>query len=134
MSLIENISIMLSNNMMKTIEETRRERLLLLKIEFKTYAELSRLTDISEAQFSQWANSSLDHKTGRPRVIHSDSARKIELGTKKPVGWMDQPIYAHSEKIGHVIDIMQTMDLGQAEELKRIAEVLSGRRTGESKE
>lgn len=127
MSLVVNLSEMLFNLKMKTVEETRLDRLALLKAEFKSYAELSRLSGISEAQFSQWAKRSIDHKTKRARTMHSDSARRLEIATNKPAGWMDQPVYENKEKIQKVIDIMETMTMEQAEELKTIASVLARR-------
>jgi hypothetical protein len=77
---------------MDTIEDTRQKRLLILIAEYKTASALSDIVDISEAQLSQWKNKSPDSKTGRPRAMDSDSARNIEERTKKPRGWMDQPV------------------------------------------
>jgi len=82
---------------MDTIEITRVKRLKILKEEFGSYAKITEKTGLSESQLSQWANQSPDSKTGRPRVMHSDSARKIEIGCSKPTGWMDQPVYDESE-------------------------------------
>lgn len=91
-ALMDFFSVTLNNCYMDTIEITRVKRLLLLKKEFGSLAEIYRLTGVSDTQLSQWVNQSPDSKTGRPRVMHSDSARKLEVGCKKPNGWMDQPV------------------------------------------
>lgn len=96
-TLMDNFSVMLNNDQMDTIEITRVKRLEMLKKEFGSYANITEKTGISESQFSQWANQSPDSKTGRPRVMSSDSARRIENGCSKPTGWMDQPVNDSSE-------------------------------------
>jgi len=77
---------------MDTIEETRRKRIQILREEFGGYTELEEITGIKYAQWNQWANASKDSKTGRPRAMSSDIARKVEHLLKKPFGWMDQPV------------------------------------------
>lgn len=96
-ALMDYFSVMLNNQNMDTIEITRVKRLQLLKKEFGSYGNITEKTGVSESQLSQWANQSPDSKTGRPRVMHSDSARKIEVGCGKPVGWMDQPVHESAE-------------------------------------
>lgn len=97
-TLMDCFSVMLFNSAMDTIEITRVKRLAILKKEFGSYSVIADVTDISESQLSQWANQSPDSKTGRPRVMHSDSARKIEKGCNKLPGWMDQPVYENQNK------------------------------------
>jgi Predicted transcriptional regulator len=77
---------------MKTIEETYRERLLMLSKEYGGQTELSKRIDKSPAQISQWINGSADSKTGKARSMKSDTAREIEVALKLPRGWFDQPI------------------------------------------
>lgn len=73
-----------------TIEQTRRENLLLL---IKEAGGISKLADLLEhnnpTQVSQWKNATIDHNTGKPRNISSASARRLEEVCGKPKGWMD---------------------------------------------
>lgn len=77
---------------MKTIEETYRERLLMLSKEYGGQTGLSKRIDKSPAQISQWINGSADSKTGKARSMKSDTAREIEVSLNLPRGWFDQPI------------------------------------------
>ena len=77
---------------MKTIEETYRERLLMLSKEYGGQTGLSKRIDKSPAQISQWINGSADSKTGKARSMKSDTAREIEITLKLPRGWFDQPV------------------------------------------
>ncbi len=79
---------------MKTIEETYRERLVMLSKQHGGQTGLSKLIDKSPAQISQWINGSADSKTGKARSMKSDTAREIEIALNLPRGWMDQPINA----------------------------------------
>lgn len=73
---------------MKTIDEIRHERLLLLLQEYPTVQALADKIERKAAQVSQWKNRSM-RTTGTPATIDSDSARHIEERTGKPRGWMD---------------------------------------------
>lgn len=77
---------------MEKIEDIRRARLRLLQQEVGSQAELYRITGIAPSQLSQWANGSPDSKTGKRREMSTSSARRLEMSTGKPEGWMDQPI------------------------------------------
>lgn len=77
---------------MDTIDETRLKRLRLLIASNGTQANLARAVKKSPAQISQWVNRSEDAKTGKPRVMDSDSAREIEAELSLERGWMDQPV------------------------------------------
>lgn len=77
---------------MKTIEETYRERLLMLSKEYGGQTGLSKRIDKSPAQISQWINGSADSKTGKARSMKSDTAREIEVSLNLPRGWFDQPV------------------------------------------
>lgn len=76
---------------MRTVEEVRRLRLRALVEEFGTYAELNQLLDRlpGDSTFSQIANQSPDSKSGKPKTMGSDQARRLEVVCGKPVGWMD---------------------------------------------
>lgn len=79
---------------MKTIDETYRERLVMLSKQYGGQTGLSKLIDRSPAQISQWINGSADSKTGKARSMKSDTAREIEIALNLPRGWFDQPINA----------------------------------------
>ena len=79
---------------MKTIEETYRERLLMLSKQYGGQTGLSKRIDKSPAQISQWINGSADSKTGKARSMKSDTAREIEVALNLPRGWFDQPVEA----------------------------------------
>lgn len=83
-------SVLLFNNNMKTIEETRLDKLLILRDELGSTKALAELLGKSSSQISQWLNQSPDSKTGKPRAINNASAREIEQLARKPKGWMDQ--------------------------------------------
>lgn len=82
---------MLSNACMATIDETRRANLALLREEAGGVKKLADLIGISEAQMSQWLRGSADSKSGKPRGMRQESARRIELAMKRPEGWLDVP-------------------------------------------
>lgn len=84
--------LLLFNLPMKTVEETRHERLLMLRDEYGTVAALAKKLEKSYTQVSQWINRSVSTRNGQPRSINSESAREIEIKTNKPRGWMDQPV------------------------------------------
>lgn len=60
--------------------------------EFGSQAALAKAIEKSPAQISQWINASKDSKTGKPRSMDRETARRIERALGKPDGWMDQPI------------------------------------------
>jgi len=117
-TLIHNFYAMLSNDVMDTIEEIRRKRLLLLLNEYGSNVALANVTNKSDAQISQWINKSPDSKTGRPRAINSDSAREIELATGKPIGWMDQVIGNFSEFDPEMQEMLKMLSKISKEERK----------------
>jgi hypothetical protein len=77
----------------QTVDETRRQRLELLIKKFGTIAALNAELDMdrTDATFSQIRNQAVHSKSGKPRVMGDDLARKIEekLGLER--GWMDTP-------------------------------------------
>jgi len=90
-TLIDIDSYALSNSGM-TVDEIRRHRLFELLDELGSLVALARLLGHNgTAQISQWKTAAPDSKTGKPRKISDDSARRIEAVTGKPRGWMDSP-------------------------------------------
>lgn len=76
---------------MSTIEQIRRTNLATLRDEAGGVRKLSELVDVSESQLSQWINGSKDSKTGRPRGMRPESARRIEKAMGRDPGWLDVP-------------------------------------------
>lgn len=78
----------------KTISETRRARLsMLVKDHGNSLAVLNEALglDRTDATLSQIRTQAPHSKTGKPRVMGDDLARKIEQRLGKEVGWMDTP-------------------------------------------
>lgn len=57
--------------------------------------QLAELLDKAPAQISQWMTKAPNSKTGKPRVMRSDTAREIEERLGLPRGWMDQDHSMH---------------------------------------
>ena len=74
---------------MKTIDEIRRENLLLAVKRLKTMAALAEQAGVSSAYLSQIKNRTPESKTGKPKAMGDDVARKIERAIMEPLGWMD---------------------------------------------
>lgn len=79
-------------NVCMDIDEIRRQRLELIIRESGTVKAVAERLGVSPAQVSQWRNQSVDPKTGKPRVMHRNSARRVESLWEKPMNWMDTPI------------------------------------------
>src|SRR5437764_3592049 len=86
---------------MTTIETIHRENLQALAKEFGGVAAVAAKIGCSASQYSQWMNGSENSGTGKPRGMRPSSARRIELATGKPVGWMDAP---HVERAKDEVD------------------------------
>ena len=80
---------MLCNDTMKTIDEIRRDNLLLAIEIAGSSVKLSELAGISSAYISQIKSRTPESKTGKPKAMGDAVARKIENGIGKPPGWMD---------------------------------------------
>lgn len=79
---------------MQTISETRRARLtMLVKRHDDSLARLNEALglDRTDATLSQIRTQAKHSKTGKPRVMGDDLARKIESRLGLPEGWMDTP-------------------------------------------
>lgn len=74
---------------MKTIAEIRLENLKSLVRENGSQDKVAELAGSSAVYLSQLLNSAKDTKTGKPRQIGDDMARKLESGCAKEVGWLD---------------------------------------------
>lgn len=82
---------------MSTIDDIRHANLLLLIAEAggqRALADTVAAYDsspLAPAQISQWVTRAPDARRGKPRVLSSKSARRLEYSMGKPSGWMDQP-------------------------------------------
>ena len=80
---------------MQPVSETRLERLsLLVKRHGGSLAQLNEAIglDRTDATLSQIRTRAPHSKTGKPRVMGDDLARKIEEKLALPRGWMDTPL------------------------------------------
>lgn len=80
---------------MKTVEETRRERLLALIEKEGSLANLLEKIGLARnenSRLSRIANANVRHERGgKPYVMGSPMAREIEEKLNLPTGWMDTP-------------------------------------------
>ena len=76
---------------MKDIDEIRRENLRSIELEFGGPAGAAKQLGMSNSQFTNLRDGAKDSKTGKPRGMRKETARKIELAAGKPAGWLDRP-------------------------------------------
>lgn len=93
---------------MKTIETIYKENLDMLIREHGGVRQLADFLGKSYSQVSQWKNSSIDSKTGKPRSLSKHTAKFIEEKCGKPHGWMntdntpnDNPLKDHLDTGGY---------------------------------
>lgn len=86
----------LPSNRGMTNDEINRENLELLIKEaagnesgWGGVGKVARRLDVTSAVVSQWRNASLDWKSGKPRSMGDETARRLEAAFNKPRGWMD---------------------------------------------
>lgn len=75
---------------MKTISTIRRENLDALISKAGSLTALAFSAKSSSVYLSQIKHQELDKKTGKPRQMGDNIARRLETASEKPVGWMDQ--------------------------------------------
>lgn len=83
---------------MQTVADARRANLEALVVECGTLDQVAASIGSSPIYLSQIRNRTPDAKTGRPRDMGSQLARRLELAFKKPVGWMDQQHWIAGEQ------------------------------------
>jgi phage repressor protein C with HTH and peptisase S24 domain len=74
---------------MKTNDEIRRANLLLAIDRMQTAAKLAERVGTSAAYLSQLKNQTPESKTGKPKTMGEDLARRIESALDEAPGWMD---------------------------------------------
>lgn len=86
--LMGGVSALLSNEPMRTVAEIRLDNLGTLIREARTVEALARAVDTSPIYLSQVRNRTLT-RSGTPRGVGDALARRLEIATRKPIGWMD---------------------------------------------
>ncbi len=86
---------------MRDIDEIRRENLGLIERELGGPNEAAKLIGMSASQFTNLRKGAKDSKTGKPRGMHKDTARKIENRAGKPLGWLDVEHSQNAPDAGH---------------------------------
>lgn len=81
---------MLFNDRMKTIDEIRRENLAVAIKRAKSAARLASAVGTAPAYLSQLKTAAPDSKTGTPKKLGDDLARRIETAIGESPGWMDR--------------------------------------------
>ncbi|MFC5550745.1 S24 family peptidase [Massilia aerilata] len=88
---ISNFSAMLFNAQMQTNDEVRRQNLLIAIERAGSAAKLAEAAKTSPAYLSQIKNRTPDSKSGTPKTMGDDMARRIEAAIDEQPGWMDVP-------------------------------------------
>lgn len=86
---IYDFCVLLCNFCMKDIDEIRRDNMRLLEAELGGPTEAANCIGMSPAQFSNLKKGAKDSKTGKPRGMRKNTARRIEAAAGKPAGWLD---------------------------------------------
>lgn len=123
-----DLSVALPIALMKTIAEIRLDNLELLIEEYGSSDAVAELAETSPVYLSQLRNKALDSKTGRARQIGDPLARKLEIGCKKEVGWMDNPQYAptsRNRQITQIVRIMEHMEDWQLDQATKILDTIA---------
>jgi len=77
---------------MRDIDEIRRENLRRIEHELGGATEAAKVVGMSPAQFINLRTGAKDSKTGKPRGMRKETARRIEMALRKPQGWLDTPL------------------------------------------
>jgi hypothetical protein len=74
---------------MKDIDAIRRENLRLIETDAGGTTEAATLCGMSPSQFANLRDGAKDSKTGKPRGMRKETARRIEAAAGKQPGWLD---------------------------------------------
>jgi len=80
---------MKSTYLMRDIDDIRRDNLKIIESEAGGPTAAAASLHMSTAQFTNLRDGAKDSKTGKPRGMRKDTARKIEAAAGKHPGWMD---------------------------------------------
>ena len=78
---------------MQTVQDTRRQRVGILKKEYVKWSALNKALDweSTNTRLSQIHSGTLRSDRGTPYTMGDETAREIEQKLKLPTGWMDTP-------------------------------------------
>lgn len=96
---------------MRTAEEIRLDNLNALVYEFGSIAEVAKKARTPPNYISQ-IRKRVPSKTGNPREVGTDLARKLEDGCGKPRGWMD-----HDHSMENLISTENVISLSAKQNL-----------------
>lgn len=89
----------------------------MLLAKHKSLAELNDRLGLArtDATLSQIKNQSAHHKTGKPRAMGDELARRIEGALNLPEGWMDTPptyaeLHGEHDTIGKALALLEAME------------------------
>ena len=74
---------------MRDIDDIRRDNLRLIEQDHGSPSAAAAVVGMSPAQFANLRDGARDSKTGRPRGMRKETARRIEKAAGKPPGWLD---------------------------------------------
>lgn len=93
----------------------RLENLRLLVSEFGSIVSVARKCDTAEAYLSQLLTGA-PLGSGGDRSMGHKLARKLEVGCKKPVGWMDQDHKAHEYMLAGMYEELRRLGIAAGEQ------------------
>lgn len=74
---------------MKDIDQIRRENMASIEADLGGATAAAARAGMSQSQWSNLRAGAADSKTGKPRGMRKDTARKIERAMGRPPGWLD---------------------------------------------
>jgi hypothetical protein len=102
---------------MQTVQDTRRQRVGILKTRFGTWAELNSAIgwERTNTRLSQIHSGTLRSDRGTPYTMGDDTAREIELALKLEYGWMDTPpsyaeVHGKPDPISQAVRLLEAME------------------------
>lgn len=102
---------------MQTVQETRRQRVGMLKNEYKSWAALNTALgwERTNTRLSQIHSGTLRSDRGTPYTMGDETAREIETKLSKPAGWMDTPpsyaeINGEPDPISKAVTLLEAME------------------------
>ena len=84
----------------------------------------------TDATLSQIKNQSAHHKTGKPRAMGDDLARKFEAALELQEGWMDTPptyadLHGQPDAISKAVQLLEAMEPAAQYQAVRLLDALA---------
>lgn len=102
---------------MQTVQDTRRQRLGMLKEKYGRWVDLNAAIgwESTNARLSQIHSGTLRSDRGTPYTMGDDTAREIEKKLDLPTGWMDTPpslseTYGTSATLERLAELLACME------------------------